>query len=129
MRNEAVSYRQFAPLFLFFLLIFLLFLFWLAFLPFGLSLLSHFLVCLLALCFLVHWLAFRFRISSLHMPLCQNYACLMLNNTDRVDRVTPFLFEFQSPPLGFSINRHGICSSFFLVWLKQVHKQTTKRFF
>src|SRR5207248_4508848 len=90
--NQAVSHRQFALLLLVFLLLFLLFLFWRAFLPLWLSLLPRFLVCWLTLRFLVCWLALRFRISSLHMPLRKDYPRLILNSTDRVDRIALFLF-------------------------------------
>ena len=53
----------------------------------------------------------------------------MFNTTDCVHRVPIFFFTFQSPLLGFSINGYGTCSSFLLVLLKQVQKNTTKSCF
>jgi len=53
----------------------------------------------------------------------------MLNQTDRVDGIALLLFKLQSPLLRFSINRHSTGPSFRRAWLKQVHKQITKRCF
>ena len=67
-----------------------------------------------------------FDIPSLHVPLREDDPGRMFHQTDRVHRVTGFLFKFQSSPLRFAINGHGTGSSFLLVLLKQVHKQLTK---
>ncbi len=63
------------------------------------------------------------------MPLHQDDPRLMLHKTDRVDWIALFLFKFQSPLVRFAINRHGTGTSLRLGWLKEVRKQTTKRFF
>ena len=120
MRNEAVSHRKFAPLFLFFLLNFLLFLFLRAFLSCVLALLPLLLVSLLALRFLVCRFPLRFLgglltlrccIAFLNMPLSDDYPGLIVNNTDGVDWVTLLLFKFQSAFVRLSVNGQGTRSS------------------